>query len=162
MQNMQNIDLSLLKDYSTYYFTYIFAYSAYILLHILHISMHILHIRHIMKWIRRNNPVAFVHWLCSTRTRQAGTTSGPGLHQGSSHITHNCTEPIGRTLDPRGDATLVWPVVPNPCLPANNEIVGSMMQLVLIPDIFSLDAPIVLSQVLQILKKRVSLLDARE
>jgi hypothetical protein len=36
------------------------------------------------------------------------------------------------------------------------------MQLVLIPDIFALDAPIILSQVLQFFKKRVSLLDARE
>ena len=64
--------------------------------------------------------------------------------------------------DPRGVATLVWPVVPYPCLPANDEIVGSAIQLVLIPDIFALDAPIVLRQVLQFFEKRISLLDARE
>jgi hypothetical protein len=53
-------------------------------------------------------------------------------------------------------------VVPNPCLPADDEIVGSVIQLVLIPDIFALDAPIVLGQVLQFFEKRISLLDARE
>jgi hypothetical protein len=53
-------------------------------------------------------------------------------------------------------------VVPYPCLPANDEIVGSAIQLVLIPDIFALDAPIVLRQVLQFFEKRISLLDARE
>ncbi len=65
-------------------------------------------------------------------------------------------------LDPRGGATLVWPVVPNQSLPANDEIVGSAFQLVLIPDLFTLDAPIVFGQVLQFFKKRITLLDARE
>ena len=41
--------------YSLAYLAYYFAYSAYFLYIILHI----------MIWIRRNNPVAFVHWLCS-------------------------------------------------------------------------------------------------
>jgi hypothetical protein len=56
-------------------------------------------------------------------------------------------------------------VVPNPCLPANpadNEIVGSAIQLVLISDLFALDSPIVLCQVLQFFEKRISLPDARE
>ena len=83
---------------------------------------------------------------------------------GRIRVTHNSPEPIqvGWMLDPQGDATLVWPVVPNPCLPADNEIVGSVMQLVLIPDIIALHAPIVLGQVLQFFEKRISLLDARE
>jgi hypothetical protein len=45
---------------------------------------------------------------------------------------------------------------------AFNEIVGSAFQLVLIPDLFALDAPIVFGQVLQFFKKRITLLDARE
>jgi hypothetical protein len=53
-------------------------------------------------------------------------------------------------------------VVPNPCLPADDEIVGSAIQLVIISDLFALDAPIVLGQVLQFLEKRISLSDARE
>ncbi len=55
-------------------FAYYFPYFAYFLCIILHIMM----------CIRLNNPVAFVHWLCSTHTRQAWTTSGCGQHQGSS------------------------------------------------------------------------------
>ncbi len=47
-----------------------------------------------------------------------------------------------------GSATLVWPAVPNPSLPADNEIVGSTFQLVLVPDLCTLNAPIVLCQVL--------------
>jgi hypothetical protein len=53
-------------------------------------------------------------------------------------------------------------VVPNPSLPADDETVGSAFQLVLIPDLFALDAPIALGQVLQFFKKRITLLDARE
>ncbi len=107
------------------YFAYVFPYSAFFLNIILHI----------MRLIRRNNPVSFVHWLYSTRTRQAWTTSGLGQHQGSSLVTHKGLEPIIWTLDPRGDATLVWPVVPNPCLPDDDEIVESVIQLVLISDL---------------------------
>ncbi len=71
-------------------------------------------------------------------------------------------EPIGWTLDTQGYATLVWPVVPYPSLPADDEIVGSVIQLVLIRDLFALDAPFVLGQVLQFFKKGISLLDTRE
>ncbi len=172
MLNMQNMDLSLfcilfyifycifcILMYIFYCIFCIFewiccifsAYSAYFLTYIL-------------KWIRQNNPVAFVHWLCSTRImmRQAWTTSGRGPHQGSSLVTHKGLEPIGWTLNPRGNATLVWPVVPNPCLPADDEIVGSAIQLVLISDLFALDAPLVLGQVLQFFEQRISLFDARE
>jgi hypothetical protein len=53
-------------------------------------------------------------------------------------------------------------LVSNPCLPADDEIVGSAIHLVLIPDVFELDAPIVLGQVLQFFEKRISLLDAGE
>jgi hypothetical protein len=53
-------------------------------------------------------------------------------------------------------------VVPNPSLPADDEIVGSTFQLVLVPDLFALDAPIVLGQVLQFLEKRITLLDSLE
>jgi hypothetical protein len=94
------------------------------------------------------------------RTRQAWTTSGRGPHQGSSLVTHNGPEPFCRTLDPQGDATLVWPVVPNPCLPADAKIVGSSIWLVLISDLFTLDAPIVLRQVIQLFDKSIALLDA--
>ncbi len=74
-------------------------------------------------------------------------------YQGSSLVTHNGPAPIGWTLDTLGNATLVWPVVPNPCLPADYDIVGSAIQLVLILNLFALDAPIVLGQVLQFFKK---------
>jgi hypothetical protein len=92
--------------------------------------------------------------------RQAWTTSGRGPHQGSSLVTHKGLEPIGWTLNLRGNAT-IWPVVPNSCLPADDEVIGSAIQLVLITDLFALDAPIVLGQVLQFFEKRISLLDAR-
>ncbi len=53
-------------------------------------------------------------------------------------------------------------MVPNPSLPADDEIVGSTFQLVLVPDLFALHAPIVLGQVLQFLEKRITLLDSLE
>jgi hypothetical protein len=53
-------------------------------------------------------------------------------------------------------------VVPYPCLPPDDEIIESVFQLVLIRDLFALDAPVVLSQVLQIFEKRISLPDARK
>ncbi len=80
----------------------------------------------------------------------------------SGQLTRHAQGSISWTLDPQGNATLVWPVVPNPCLPADDEIFGSAIQLVLISDLFALDVPIVLGQVLQFFEKRISLPDARE
>ncbi len=82
---------------------------------ILHILWHILHIlQHISAYFKK---------------------IGRGPHQGSSLITHNGPEPFGRTLDPRGNATLVLPVVPNHAFqPTRISLaqLGSAFQLVLI------------------------------
>ncbi len=60
------------------------------------------------------------------------------------------------------EAMPLWPVGSNPCLPADVKINDSAIQLVLIPNLFALDAPIVLSQVLQLFDKRIAVLDAGE
>ena len=85
-----------------------------------------------------------------------------GPHQGSSLVPHKGLEPSGRTLDPFSAATLARPVVPDPSLPADNKIIGSAFQLVLIPDLFADGGPIVFVEVFQFVDKRITLLDARE
>ncbi len=100
-----------------------------------------------------------ITWYMISTIYLVGVPDGR-LHQGSSiFVTHKGLEPFCRTFNPRGSATLVWSVVPNPCLPADFDIVDSAFQLVLIPELFALDAPIVLSQVLQLFEKRITLLD---
>ena len=109
-----------------------------------------------MKWIRPTNSVARVYWICATRTRLGQAWAAPGL------VTHYSPDPFGRTLEPCCGATLVRPVVPNPSLAADDEIVGSAFQLVLIPDLFADGGPIVFVEVFQFVEKRITLLDARE